>query len=328
MRLLACLLLVSCSAPDPKDTPGGVDSGTTLPEDTAPLPGDVGDPTLPQVEPTCDARADRGVLCLTLSTAGVMPTEAEGADGKGVLRVLLYTDDPGTSAYARDLTPITITSNEVTIGAVPTLAASGPVGEFFVAVVFQDKELTNGLTGHYVSKPAIDKDFRVRWPRVKLEKGVAAKLSVELRPRRTAVVGAQFTTALITAASASGTTIHADGPVQFIVYDGDSPQTGTVLDVVNDSCENVSSLKDPKVGASLAFPTTITGSHKLHVAVLDWGGCDAAQFPCRGALVDKSAALTIDETKWLTIPAARALLDVHAPYTAGDAPATDPAVCK
>lgn len=339
--LASFVVFVGCSSGSFSIAPGG-DTGVA----TDAAVDDVGGDTA--VDP-CQAVADRATFCVQVSKVGTHPTydAASGAaplglDGKGVLRVFLYSSDPSATPAPAPATSITYPKSgtiDVDADLPVTIADSLPEGNYWFQVVFEDnatRAKTNPepiLAGDYITVPSVDPDTKKAvYPSKTLVKGGVVTIPVTLQPLRQVSTSMQVTKDVHDQAKLNPF-IHGDGPTLFVLYDG-LVTDKKFIGVAAGSPDCVWLDPGGTAGSvTVNFPTVVTGSHKILGVLFDYETTfAAADFPGRGSLVTSTGeagtraapTVTISETSW-SASAVTDMAFVNRPIS--DASLTDPYKC-
>jgi hypothetical protein len=246
-------------------------------------------------------------FCLTVDRVATHPSydrstgaEGLGIDGKGIFKIYLFKEDPGPAiATGKVIDPIGILDYpggdaEVSIDSMPiTIAgASLPQRSWFI-VVFQDSKAartasgTGTLAGDFVLLPKVGEDKVTHYPDVTLVNGTTQTVHVELKPLRTVSAAMSPSAELVTRQKANPT-IHGDGPLAFLMFDGDlASATPSILDVSFIDC--VDFFKATTFPLNVSFTTTTEGSHNLLAVLFDYDYPPPKDFPGKGNIFSPTA---------------------------------------
>lgn len=310
-----------CTSANFNVAPGGGGDGG----DSAISGGDVLDDTPPAETPVdpCAPVAGVAKFCVKIAGAAAHPgydstsnADKLGVDGRGVVKVYLFSSDPGLKTPGL-LPAATITypsSGEISIDKdVPlTIDDAAPEGTYWFFVTFQDSTAPRGSgaevasPGDFILVPTVEGEKEV-FPQVTLTKGTTQSTDIPLlRPVRRVDADVVVGTKLHLDASANPN-IHGDGPMQFLLYDGDLSggfKTANFVDIAySKDCINVNPKVAPTVPVS--FGVAVDGSHKLFAALFDYAIPSSADYPGKGTMYTAAVGtevpfINIGTTTWTT----------------------------
>ena len=335
----ASIAFLACSSSDFKVNQPTNDGGDeTATGDTAAGDGDSLGETAPGA---CDDEAGVAKFCVTVQLDSARPKydAASGAgplniDGKGHVFVFLYEKDPGSLKSGDPLKPKTIlqypppekVGAEVDVADLPiTISGTAPARDYWIIAAFEDNvkdkrgdREQNLLAGDFILVPTLLPDGKtVTWPKVTLTDGKAVKLPLTLKANRR--VDVTLGSAAEMKLTYKDYQVNGDGPVVFGLYDGPI-EKAVFLDFELTRCINASPLGFAPPTNLTSFNTTVDGSHKLLIALIDYEFGDP--FPNRGTLLaptDAVNAPTVDisSSSWISSTKAK-FTQVIDPYTAAE----------
>ncbi len=310
----AAIVVVGCSSSSFTIAPGS-DSGVGTDSAVEDVGGDTA------VDP-CQAVADRATFCVQVAKVGAHPTYdlASGAgslglDGKGVLRVFLFSSDPSVSPTPAPAATITYPKSgtlDIDADLPVTIADSLPEGNYWFQVAFEDNPTRAKtspepiLGGDFTTVPSVDPETRKSvYPSKTLVKGKAEVVPVTIQPLRLVSTSMQVTKELHDLAKLNAN-IHGDGPTIFVLYDGVITDKKFISAAYGSpDCVWINPVEAPSV--TVNFTTVVTGSHKMLGVLFDYETAfAAADFPGRGSIVTSTGeagtrpapTVTISDSSW------------------------------
>jgi len=288
----------------------------------------------------CASEPGVNKLCITVEANKSHPSYdvSSGAaglviDGSGVLLLFLYDKDPGKVYTAAPVVYLTYPpgdKDEVRIDDFPVTVPTtlDKPGTYWIIGRWQDnKNLSRAgdqivLGGDFLSVPAIGAAGRFLYAQVTVATGTTATTSLTLHPARRVDVDLSADASMKTKYGTNA--VNGDGPTIFGLYDGDY-DTSIFLEYLTMHCINVAPLATPLPTVKHAFVTTVTGTHKLFVAIEDF--LTTGSFPPNGTLMVATDATaptaTITPTSW-TASANAKFVTISGPQPAGT---PDPTHC-
>jgi hypothetical protein len=304
-----------------------------LADDAAP-PADTGpDP--------CGPESGVAKLCLTVDSDKAHPTYdvSTGAggliiDGSGVLLLFIYDKDPGKVDAKPILYPTyppETSLSEVRIDDFPVTVpiALPAAGTYWIIGRWQDNKLNSRagssivLGGDFLSVPAVSAGGRFLYAQATVATGTTTKASLLVHPSRRVEVDLVADPSMKT--KYKDNVVNGDGPTLFGLYDGDYT-TAIFLEYLTMECNNVAPLSATPPTVKSGFVTTVTGNHKLWVAIEDFD--TTGTFPPNGTLMTSTDTVTaptvnIEPSSW-TASANAKFVTVIGPQPAGT---PDPTHC-
>jgi hypothetical protein len=257
-----------------------------------------------------------------------------GLDGKGMLQLLLFSQDPAQ----HKTTPTIITyppgesPAEVDIDQDFPITIAAPVtvpGTYWFVAVFEDDTTTtrdvtladSSLPGDFETVPSFDASFNFILPQATLTAGSTTPKTLDIDPVRQVVADVTPTLGLRTLKTGNSS-IHGDGPMEFVLYDGaiDAP---TVLGLaVSNKCVKLFDPGPTGYPIRAPFNTFVTGHHSVLGVLFDYPVAAGAPFPSDGTILSPTKD-TVDKIPTVDIGSAWstevevALSQVPKPYPNG-----------
>lgn len=264
-------------------------------------------------------------------------------DGKGVLNVYLYDQDPSPATGSTTPAPqpvATLTLPTKTGGEIDlakdfptTLAGTAVPKEYWVVAVFKDNKSATRPTdngglypGDFLQVPDIV-GKKANFPKITLVEGQVAKLDLTLRPYRAITVNLSTSSDLHLRTSANAT-VHGDGPMLLLLYQGGAnvmDENVAPLSISTVPCVALKPSAPTPPTPRVSFGTWVEGGLQLVAALVDYPG---ATFPTPDMLTSDMLSppvVQVSPSTWASTVAV-AMTTLLNPYPASSSH-PDPYVC-